>query len=577
MAMHKAGCDLLKPMRAWTWSGLIASASMTTTRSSRWSAIGLAILLLAPCGCSDHAGVPADAGGDASAGNTDQGWPVCTDDMAVDPNPNNGGALLLPPSFGRLAVTRPGIPGIVKIRDTYIAPAPNETTPDGLYYLTGTTADMPDAWSNYDGIELWSSPDLQSWTYLGFIWTFSVDAKAEPNAWFSQPLIYSSSTHNGGVPYQLQVVWAPEIHYLNGNWYIPFSMPGGATGILKSMTGKPTGPYRNALPADGFIARRIDASLFQDSDGTVYYLDSSGNMAPMNPDLSGLSGAVVPDIATTGGNPNGNDTSAAEGGFMFKAFNTYYFDVTTLGALEIANRYSSWIATTPNNPLEGPYTQMYEAVPNAGHNNYFKDKKCRWWSTMFGDHGNAPVDNEPALVPVEFDSDHKVRVDFDPRPDITFASPDAGSSGSRPRDAGPDDGSGNVGPSALCPTNCAAPQTCCAVRGPAGVGVAATCEDVATCTTANAVQCSRPQDCPTGTFCCAGSSSTGPLGSQCLATCVKPMARQVCRTPADCPSPDYKCTGGVSTGYLYLTCRPPAAPVDGGGPDQSVSEDGGSG
>jgi hypothetical protein len=223
----------------------------------------------------------------------------------------------------------------------------------------------------------------------------------------------------------------------------------------------------------------------------------------------------------------------------------------------------------------GPYSKLYEAVPHGGHNNYFKDKKCRWWSTMFGNHDNAPIDNEPAIVPVEFDSDHNLRVDFDPRPDITPAGSDAGSSGSRLREGGTgnEDGDG-VGPSALCPTNCVAPQTCCAVRGAGGVGVSATCQDVATCTTANAVQCVSPQDCPAGTFCCAGSSSTGPLGSQCLATCVRPMARQVCRTPADCPSPAYKCTGGVSTGYLYFTCRPPTD-VDGGGLDDSGSGDGG--
>lgn len=532
---------------------------MTTTANAFLSGIGLAMSLLALVGCSGRGAVcaDADAGGDAMASSTDLGWPACTDDMAVDPNPSNGGTLLLPPDIGPLNVTRPGTSGIIKIRDTYIAPAPNETTPDGLYYLTGTTADMPDAWSNYDGIELWSSPDLQSWTYLGFIWTFSVDAKAEPNAWFSQPLVYVSSSHNGGVPYQLQVVWAPEIHFINGNWYIPFSMPGGAAGILKSTTGKPTGPFRNALPVGGFIARSIDPDLFQDTDGTVYYLDSSGNMAPMKPDLSGLAGALTLQIATAGGNPNGNDTSSAEGGFMFKAFNTY-FDVTTLGALEIANRYSSWIATTPNNPMMGPYSKMYEAVPNAGHNNYFKDKKCRWWSTMFGDHNNAPVNNQPAIVPVEFDSAHDIRVDFDPRPDIPPANPGSSSGGGGSSSGGASGGDGG-GPSALCPTSCEAAQTCCAVRGAGGVGVSATCEDVVTCTPANAVQCTGPQDCTGGAFCCAGSSSTGPLGSQCLATCVAPMARQVCRTPADCPDLTYKCTGGVSTGYLYLTCRPPAA------------------
>jgi uncharacterized membrane protein YgcG len=510
--------------------------------------------------------------------------------MAIDPNPNNGGTLLLPPNIGLLDVRRPGSPGIVKIRDTYIAPAPNETTPDGLYYLTGTTANMPDAWSNYDGIELWSSPDLQSWTYLGFIWTFSVDAKAEPNAWFSQPLVYASPTHNGGMPYQLQVVWAPEIHYISGNWYIPFAMPGGATGILKSTSGKPTGPYRNALPAGGFIARHIDPDLFQDTDGTVYYLDGNGNMAAMKPDLSGLAGALVSQVAIAGGNPNGNDTSSGEGVFMFKAFNTYYLDVTTLGALEIDNRYSSWVAMTPNNPLMGPYTKIYEAVPNGGHNNYFKDKKCRWWSTMFGDHNNAPVNNQPAIVPVEFDSAHNLRVDFDPRPDISPANPgsssgsggsSSGSGGGSSSGSGSSSGGDSGGPSALCPTNCVAPQTCCAVRGAGGVGVSATCQDPATCGTANAVQCTGPQDCGGGTFCCAGSSSTGPLGSQCLATCVAPMARQVCHTVADCPDPvNDKCTGGVSTGYLYLTCRPPAADAggagDAAGSNDSGGDDGGS-
>jgi xylan 1,4-beta-xylosidase len=393
--------------------------------------LGSVAVLLSPGGCSAHSSPSRDGGGGSvdaasdviSVANPDAGWPECTDDMAVDPNPEvipGDGGLLLPPNIAPLHVTRPGTSGVVKIRDTYIAPAPNETTPDGLYYLTGTTADMPDAWSNYDGIELWSSPDLQNWTYLGFIWTFSVDARAEPNAWFATPHTYTSTTHNGGLPYTLQVVWAPEIHYIKGNWYIPFSMPGAGSGILKSATGKPTGPYRNALPFDTTIAPQIDPDLFLDTDGTVYFINQKGNLAPMAPDLSGLAGGLVPQVLTVGGNPNGNDTSHAEGAFMFKAFDNYYVDVTLTGTLEINSRYSAWLGKTPNNPpTMGPYSKIDETVPLAGHNNFFKDKMCRWWSTMFGDHNipqGAPFNNEPGIVPVEFDSDHNIRVDFDPRP-----------------------------------------------------------------------------------------------------------------------------------------------------------------
>src|SRR5258708_25524709 len=105
---------------------------------------------------------------------------------------------------------------------------------------------------------------------------------------------------------------------------------------------------------------------------------------------------------------------------MIRPLHNYYGDVTLQVTLEINSRYSAWLGKTPNNPpTMGPYSKINEAVPLAGHNNFFKDKTCRWWSTMFGDHNvpqGAPFNNEPGIVPVEFDSDHNIRVDFDPRP-----------------------------------------------------------------------------------------------------------------------------------------------------------------
>ncbi|MDP9152337.1 MAG: family 43 glycosylhydrolase, partial [Myxococcota bacterium] len=349
-------------------------------------------------GSAESSTGPSAEAGPTSDGASAGAWPTCTDDMAVDAKPDNSNGRLYPPIAPLLNH---------KIRDTYIAPAYNETTPDGLYYLIGTTANKPDAWSTYDGIELWSSPDLKNWTYLGFVWTFAEARQAEPSAWYSQKVTYSSPSHNGGLPYELEVIWAPEIHYIKGNWYIVFSMPSAYEGMLKSTTGKVTGPYRNAIGGSGSIAKgHIDPDLFLDTDGAVYWIDKDGGGAKMLPDLSGLAEPLRRNIS-------GQATPGDEGAFLFKAFGQYYFDVTVGRASTPDGKYSSWLMSSGS--IWGSYAPRYEAVPDGGHNNYFRDKNCKMWSTMFGNDTKAPVYNLPAIVPVEFDSSHRVRVDFDPR------------------------------------------------------------------------------------------------------------------------------------------------------------------
>ena len=65
--------------------------------------------------------------------------------------------------------------------------------------------------------------------------------------------------------------------------------------------------------------------------------------------------------------------------------------------------------------IYGPYTGAYEAVPWAGHGNYFQDAKGQWWCTMFGNKTTAPVYHQPAIVPVKFGPDNQIRVDLNPR------------------------------------------------------------------------------------------------------------------------------------------------------------------
>ena len=68
-----------------------------------------------------------------------------------------------------------------------------------------------------------------------------------------------------------RAVWAPEIHYLRGNYYICLSMAPSGTSILRSSTKKPEGPYVHAVSAEKPVTGGIDPTLFEDDDGKVYF------------------------------------------------------------------------------------------------------------------------------------------------------------------------------------------------------------------------------------------------------------------------------------------------------------------
>lgn len=169
-----------------------------------------------------------------------------------------------PPSFATLpwdncatgsAVTQDLIPSLmplleVQVRDTIVCRGGD----DGYFYMTGSTCQ--NIWAFNDGVELWKSKDLKKWKYLGLVWSLDKDGTWEKQ-W--------RSLH--GKP--CRAIWAPELHYLRGDYYICLNMAPGGISILKSTTGKPTGPYTHAFFPEKPIAGGIDPTLFEDDDHKV--------------------------------------------------------------------------------------------------------------------------------------------------------------------------------------------------------------------------------------------------------------------------------------------------------------------
>ncbi len=283
----------------------------------------------------------------------------------------------------------------IGLRDTSVCAGP-----DGTYYLTGTLG--PNFMTENEGIPLWRSRDLKNWESLGVVWKIERDG-----TWQKQ------WTEKRGV--KRRAVWAPEVHYLRGTFYIAYCITGLGTGVLKSTTGKPEGPYVSVNSPDAPLTPGIDASLFEDDDGTVYFVQGSGRLARMKDDLSGLAEEPIrlrtdpPDLDPEHHHPNRPCKAAEfdhvgyEGVFLFKANGRYY--------LSCAERYYEryHCMTAESATLRGPYGKRYVSVPYAGHNTFFRDSAGNWWSTLFGNDNEAPVEKRPALVPVEFDDQKHIR------------------------------------------------------------------------------------------------------------------------------------------------------------------------
>ncbi|HLP24619.1 MAG TPA: family 43 glycosylhydrolase [Acidobacteriota bacterium] len=283
----------------------------------------------------------------------------------------------------------------VRLRDPSITVGPDHT-----YYLTGTIG--PDFMTANDGIPLWRSKDLKNWESLGLVWSFEKDATWQKE-W---------TVKNGR---RRRAVWAPELHYIKGNFYLAYSVTGHGTGLLRSTTGRAEGPYASVNTPDRPLTRGIDASLFVDDDGAVYFVFGSGSIARMKDDMSGLAEEPVrlrclpADDDVEHHHParpcekSEWDHVGYEGAFLFKANGRYYLS----GAERYYERYHCMTAESAT--LRGPYSTRYVSVPYAGHNTFFADADGRWWSTLFGNDPQAPLQKQPGILRVEFDADGHIR------------------------------------------------------------------------------------------------------------------------------------------------------------------------
>ncbi len=316
--------------------------------------------------------------------------PIRADFMPIPPAPPKVADVIVP--AGRDINSPSGLP-VRMLFDLWMRDPMIMRGPDGIFYFTGTTnapGAKVDAWTYNDGIYLWKSTDLVHWESLGLVWSLDKDA-TWAKEWKQIP----------GDPNWRRAVWAPGIHYMKGTYWIPYSMNYYETGLLKSTSGKPEGPYVDVKPGSP-MTPDIDATIFQDDDGKVYYLWAAHRIALMKPDMSDL--AEAPRELQFPTNKWG------EGSHLYKINGKYLF--TNAGVPKNDNR------TLPNSydvnaavadSIYGPYSPLVRAIPFAGHDSLFQDADGNWWSTFFGTDSFAPWGCKPGILPVTIDKDDNLK------------------------------------------------------------------------------------------------------------------------------------------------------------------------
>lgn len=291
------------------------------------------------------------------------------------------------------------------LRDAAISRAP-----DGHYYLTGTSGtpghDGSIDFESNPGIRLWKSNDLIQWEDLGWVWHVGRDPQRFGSAQFGNPSsgqLYQRASRSSDQVSPVRGLTSPEIHFIAGRALIPYSINGYGTGLLISDSGAPEGPYRDV----GKITRfGSTPSIFEDADGTVYWIWDEGWIAKMNDALDGL--AEQPRLlrikpAVEGGTwPHRIGT---HGAFLFRAPNPgidhgeyHLIGTETIGRMGPVAVTDTYIASAKS--VYGPYTRRDVLVPHGGQSTVFPGPDNQLFATVNGRGQWAAVTDKPTIVPL---------------------------------------------------------------------------------------------------------------------------------------------------------------------------------
>lgn len=274
--------------------------------------------------------------------------------------------------------------------------AQNPITPPGFYladpsghvfegklYVYGSNDESRDYWCSFDH-HFMSTSNLKNWE----------------THWNS----FSTKGENDKVPYNDNLLWAPDVAYKNGMYYLYYCQPGPqAEGVAVSKN--PGGPFTNARELNTHGYNEIDPAVFIDEDGTVYYTwgQFSAKMARLKPGMTEIDPLTIREGIVTEA-----DHFFHEGGFITKRNDLYYYIYAHMGRKSIP----SCIAYATSHSPFGPYTYKGVIIDNDGcdpanWNNHgsIVEYKGQWYVLYHRTTGGSQSLRKACIEPIFFNPD----------------------------------------------------------------------------------------------------------------------------------------------------------------------------
>ena len=310
------------------------------------------------------------------------------------------------PAQPSLAVTRPQA-GARVLKPILPEPLTDPSVcrgPDEAFYLTGSLV-LSESGASPDVVRVWRSTDLLHWKALGPVWT---RPEGDPKSG----------------------VCAPEIHFIQGAFYVVYAFTQGGIGLLKSESGA-QGPYQDQgqLWPEGH-----KPSLFEDAGGHVYLLFDENRIARVDLNELTLVGKPRP-LRWRNALEETSDASGASGLFLFQQDRKYYLFYSRAESRLGARIYDTLVAKG-DSPF-GPFDPGYLAIPHASHTSVFLDDMAHVWATFYAPPQDdwAALTGRPGLVNLTFTDAGRFRAQenvilekgivaqLQPRIDQTLVSP----------------------------------------------------------------------------------------------------------------------------------------------------------
>ncbi len=275
--------------------------------------------------------------------------------------------------------------------------AQNPIVPAGMYFAD------PSAHVWKDG-KLYVYGSLDESTEYYCSWRHHVLSTTDMIHWQIEENVFASKGPNDQVPYNDALLFAPDVMYKDGTYYMYYCQPDkDAEGVATSKS--PLGPFVHGKKMDVAGIEEIDPCVFMDDDGQAYYIwgQFTAKIAKLKPNMTEIdTTTLVTNLV------NENEHFFHEGGYMVKRNGIYYFIYAHMGR---ANMPTSIGYSMSKSPM-GPFTYGGVIVDNdhsdpSNWNNHgsIVEFKGQWYVFYHRATHNSNMMRKACVEPIFFNAD----------------------------------------------------------------------------------------------------------------------------------------------------------------------------